>query len=185
MAEGNAIQTLALLALEKCLQRLGRVSAGNWRAAGVEVYSGGAADALAPYEGRESAAVYMVMEKLPLTSVLIVDPADTECISKAFTGHAFPKGRHITVADEVMLTELGNILINAMVNALLNALKITMLPELPGFAAGNAAAIAAALGPSTGPARVIEARLALDCGGPAAEILLFVLLPEPLAQRLN
>lgn len=184
MPKDNAIKALTLLGLEKCLQRLGRSSAGNWRVTEVEVYPGAAADALATYEGLQTAAVYMVMP-LPLTGAMLAAPADLECISKAFTGHSFPRGGRVSAAEEVMLIELGNILINVLVNTLLNALKTTMLPALPAFMLGDAEALRRVLGQADGPARVIEARLSLECGGPAAEIHLFALLPERLAATLD
>lgn len=185
MTPGNKLEILALLSLERCLLRLSRISTGSWLVAGVKAYSGSAAGALAAYSGKEAGAVYMVMDSLPMTGVMAADPADIECLSKGFTGHGFPGGARITPAEEIMLTELGNILLNALINGLLNELKITLLPALPRFAAGDAAALTAALGPAPAAARVIAARLALDCGGSYAEWDLFVLLPEDLARRLD
>lgn len=185
MAQQTNLHALTLAGMDKCLQRLGRSSAGNWRLAGVEVTKGTLAHALAPYDGVQTAAVYMAMNELPLTGVMAANPADIEDISKAFTGHSFPRGSHITAAEEVMLTELGNILINVLVNIIINALKRSMLPALPLFVTGDAAALAGAIGAPAAPCRLIEARVELTCGGPASELHLFALLPEPIAATLD
>ncbi|HCC47378.1 MAG TPA: hypothetical protein DEQ38_04585 [Elusimicrobia bacterium] len=185
MTPGNKLEILALLSLERCLLRISRISTGSWRVAGVKVGPGSAAGELAGYAGTEAAAVYMVMDSLPMTAVMAASPADIECLSKGYTGHGFPRGARVTPAEEIMLTELGNILLNALINGLLNELKITLLPALPRFAAGDAASLTAALGPAPEAARVIAAKLALDCGGSSAEWDLFVLLPEDLARRLD
>jgi len=185
MAQQTNLHALTLTGMDRCLQRLGRSSAGNWRLAGVEVTRGTLADALAPYDGVQTAAVYMVMDELPLTGVMAANPADIEDISKAFTGHSFPRGLRITPAEEVMLTELGNILINVLVNVVINALKRSMLPALPLFAAGDAAGLAQAIRAPAGPCRLIEARVELTCGGPASELHLFALLPESVAATLD
>lgn len=180
------LEKLVLRGLEKSLQRIARVSAGTWRVAGVRTYVGSAAEALSAYAARPAAAVYMVMEAMPLCSVMAAEPADIPCISEGFTGVSFSSGPRISAAEEVMLSELGNILMNALVNEIINALKTSLLPALPVFASGNAAELTGRLGPCAArPGRVIAARLALECSGKAAEWDLFALLPEELAAQLT
>lgn len=185
MAQGDAIRVQTAAGLQRSLQRLGRNSSGDWKLVSVELGPGTLASALAPYDGVQTAAVHMYMGDLPLTGVLAANPADLEAISKAFTGHAYPRGPRITPAEEVMLTELGNILINVLVNVLLNSLKRSLLPALPYFSAGGAAELAAAIPAATGPSRLLEARIALHCGGPAAELHLFALISEETARLLD
>ena len=185
MAPGDSLRTLTALALQKCLQRMGRGNPGDWRLTAVEAQPGTLAGALAPYEGIHTAASYMVMDALPFAGAMLVNPADIEAISRSFTGHSFPRGARITPAEEVMLTELGNIFINVLVNVLLNALKSSALPALPAFAAGDAQALGAAIAAPKGPCRLIEARMELRGSGPASEVHLFGLIPESLAARLD
>lgn len=184
----NRLETVTLQGLQKCLARLSRISTDNWRAASVKVYPGKAADALAPYASKDVAAVCMVMDAMPLACVMAADPLDIECLSKGFTGHSFPNGGRITPADEIMLEELGNIVINAMVNSLLNALKSSVLPALPRFVHGTAERLTAELGPRMDlnkDYRIISVKVVLDCGGLRALLDLFTLLPEELARQLD
>lgn len=184
------LKSLAAVDLSKCLLRISRVSAGTWQVLDAEVSSGTLGDALSRHEFKDAAAaVYLSLkETAPLTLVMLFDPSNTECISKCFTGHSFPKGAGTTPAEEVMLTELGNIVLNALINSLLNALKRSQIPALPQFIEGDLGRITGELG------RVVDLKqnfrtlmvtIGIKSDKCVSNSKVFALFPEPLAQELE
>jgi len=184
------LKSLAAVDLAKCLLRISRVSAGTWQILDAEVSSGTLEDALKHHDFKNSAAaVYLnLKDTAPLTLVMMFDPENTECISKCFTGHSFPHGKSTTVAEEIMLTELGNIILNALINSLLNALKRSIMPAVPQYIEGDLQSITGELG------RVVDLKagfrtLTVTIGIKSDNCLstskVFALFPEELARELE
>lgn len=187
MPATNALDQLTLLSLQRCLARVSGISSGTWRAACAEPYTGAPADALKPYEA-DVDAVYLRLEGLPLFAVMLVNADELECVNRAFTGHSFPRGKGVSSAEQVMLSELGNILLNATLNPLVNAVKKSAMPSLPRFFEGPATQLAAELAALPGPGvplRVVPAGIALECCGSFASIRLFAFLPEYYAIQIE
>lgn len=184
------LEILVTQSLAKCLQRLERVSAGTWQVTGAAVTSGTLQDALRQHDFKNpGVAVYFNLKGIsPLTAIMIFDPADIECISKCFTGHSFPHGAATTMAEEVMLTELGNIVMNSLINGLLNALRRHSIPTIPGFAEGTLRDLTAELGKTVKVKqdfRIITARLDLKWDTVTAKVEAIALVPEELAMELE
>lgn len=184
------IESLTALGLAKCLLRISRVSAGTWQVAGSKVSSGTLLDALKHHDFKNpAAAVYFNLKGMsPLTAIMLFDSADLECVSKCFTGHSFRRSGAITPAEEVMLTELGNILLNALVGALLNALKKSFMPTMPIFTEGDFQRVADAISKKVNPNqtfRIAASTLELKCDPSVAKAEVLVLLPEELALELE
>lgn len=184
------LESLVTQSLAKCLQRLSRVSAGTWQVTEVKVTSGALEDALRQHDFKTPGiAVYFNLKGMsPLTAVMLFDPADMECISRCFTGHSFPRGAVTTMAEEVMLTELGNIVMNSLINGLLNALRRQSIPTIPGFAEGSLQDLTAELGKTVNVKqgfRIITARLALQRDAATAKVEAIALVPEELAMELE
>lgn len=197
MPGNDALTELTRKSLLKYLERLSGISSGYWSADCGPAASGGPAEALKPFGDHVEAAVHLGLDALPLAAVMVVDPDELETITKAFTGHAFPRENpRITGADRIMLSELGNILLNAMLNPLVNALKKSSMPSLPTFHEGPAAALAGELGgrlagelggrlPGASPLRMLPAVINLECCGSMAVISLFAFLPEDFALEIE
>jgi len=186
----TALENLAARSLETCLQRISRVSAGTWKVLEVKAGSGTLETALKlhAYKGTAAAVYFNLKDIAPLTAVMLFEPADLECISKGFTGHSFPRSGAITMAEEVMLTELANIVLNALINAPLNALKKSFMPAVPLFVQGDLQRLALELGRVTGPGtnfKIIAASISVQSGNCASRTEVFTLLPEELAQALE
>lgn len=184
------LESLVIQSLAKCLQRLERVSAGTWQVAGAKVTTGTVGDALGGHNFKNPAvAVYFNLKGIsPLTAIMLFDPGDMECISKCFTGHSFPHGSATTMAEEVMLTELGNIVMNSLINGLLNALRRQSIPTIPGFAEGGLAELTAELGKTVNVKqgfRIITASLNLKWDAATAKVEAIALVPEELAMELE
>ena len=185
-----ALESLAALSVAKCLNRISRVSAGTWQVGEPRVSYGSIKDALALHNFKNSAAaVYIALEgAAPLTSAMLFDPAETECVSKCFTGHSFPHGKAITPAEEIMLTELGNIVLNALMNTMLNALKQSYFPAIPRFVEGGQERLEdefKRIPNLKQDFRIITVPIGMRCDKASARSEALVLLPEELALELE
>ncbi|OGS09008.1 MAG: hypothetical protein A2270_04250 [Elusimicrobia bacterium RIFOXYA12_FULL_51_18] len=186
----ETLENLAVSSLAQCLLRISRVSPGTWRVLGVKVSAGTVTDAVKQHDFKNSAAAvyFNLPDASPLAAIMLFDPKDMVCISKCFTGHSFPRGPAITPADEVMLTELGNIVLNALMNGFLNALKKCVLPAVPQMVEGDMRRLTGELGKIVNPNqgfRIITAALALQCDDSVAMSEVMALLPEKIALELE
>ena len=182
----NAVlEQLAAASLKKCLLRLSRVSAGTWEVLEIKASAGTLEYAVKQHDFKNpAAAVYFSLNAgSPLTAIMLFNPQDMECISKGFTGHSFPRGARTTPAEEIMLLELGNIVLNAMVNSVLNVIKKSAMPAVPEFMEGDAPGLVSGLGASVDLKRefcVIKATLAIRCDTSVTNTEVFALVPGEL-----
>ena len=182
---------LAAASLERCLLRLSRVSAGTWQILELKVFSGSAADALSHHDftNPASAVYFNLGSRSDITALMLFNRADMESISKGFTGHSFPRGERTSPAEEIMLLELGNIVMNALANSVLNALKKSSMPAVPQFVEGYAARLAKALEAVTDLSRefrIIKATVAIRCDNTAVtNSEVFALVPAGLVSELE
>ncbi len=187
---GAILERLTLSGLEKCLARLAKVSAGTWRINGVKVSRGTLEDAVAQHDfSHPGAAVYFhVKGEFPFTSMMLFDLEDMELISKCFLGYSFPKAPTFTQTEEVLLMELGNIVVNAFINAVLNALKRSTMPPVPLCVDGNLRQVAAGAGAGSDPAKdylVVAVSLAMQCDKLASATEVIGLVPAELEHELE
>ncbi len=119
---------------------------------------------------------------------MLFNPADMECLTKGFTGHSFPHGARTTQAEEVMLTELGNIVLNALINAPLNDVKKSIIPAAPLYIEGNFQRLNTELQKIVGSEkdlRIISAALSVQCDSCVSRTEIFAILPEEMALALE
>lgn len=192
MKESHSIvlESLMGLSVAKCLMRLSRVSAGTWQVLDARISYGTLRDALAQHNfKRPASAVHFTLSgAAPFSGVILFDRADIECISRCFTGHSFPRTAVTTPAEEIMLTELGNILLNAITGTLLNALKKGFIPVAPSFLEGDLGKLTLEL--SKIPRlkqefRTITVTLEMRTEKTSARSEVLILLPEELALELE
>jgi hypothetical protein len=181
------LDLLVQQSLDKCLSRISRISTGHWRTAMVNSSIGKPSSVFARYAADVTEAVFLKLNGLPLSSIMIVTPGDIQCVSRGFTGHSFPKAEKTSIADEIMLTELGNILLNALLNAVINALAQSGLPELPRFIEGDAQKLTSEFGAALNleeDCRIISAAITLECEG-LATWTLHAFVPNELARKIE
>lgn len=187
---GAVIQRLATASLEKCLARISRVSAGAWEITGARVSRGAFEDALAGAGVQKpAAAVYFhVKGEFPFTAMMLVDLDDTEHVLQSYIGCTFPHTGGFTHPEEVMLTELGNIILNSLINAVLNALKKSSMPPVPACAHGEPRALAAALAAGAVPGqafRTVAIELSIRFSDRVSRARIVGLLPPELEDELE
>ncbi len=187
----DLLKRLAEQSIGTCLAKLSGVSAGAWSLAAASVRKETLQAALKrhPFRSGEAAAVHFsVSGDYPFLSVMLFEPEELECVSKCFLGYAFPGIPGIKLPEEVMLLELGNIVLNSVISAVSNGLKKLLMPAVPKFSQGDALGLALELGalPGQSPAyRVIELSLDIKGGESVSRSTVLCLLPEDLAAELE
>jgi len=175
--------------LTKCLARLSSVSAGTWEILGISDFSGTLEDAVRRHDPKKPAgAVYFNFGELRLIAMMLLDPGDIECISKCFMGYSFPRGPVTTQTEEVMLLELGNIILNALTNSALNALKKSVMPPVPAYLEGDLNRLLEGVGAGVALKnnfRIIAASLAIKSDRSVARSEVLVLVPCELAREIE
>lgn len=184
------LESLTALSIAKCVLRLSRVSAGTWQVLGAKVAYGSIKDALRQHDFKNPASVvyFTIPGAAPLTLAMLFDRADMECVSKCFTGYSFPRSAATRPAEETMLIELGNIVLNALLSTLLNALRKSYMPVVPKFLEGDTEMIAAEfrrIPKLKQDFRTITVTLEMRSDKTAARSEIFVFLPEELALELE
>ena len=118
---------------------------------------------------------------------MLFDPGEMECISKCFMGYSFPRGEVTTQAEELMLLELANIILNSVINSTLNALRKSGIPSVPAYLEGGLSRLLAGLGAGADPQktfRIIAATLAIRSDNHTARSEVLALVPEELELEL-
>ena len=119
---------------------------------------------------------------------MLFDPLDMECISKCFMGYSYPRGAVTTQTEEVMLLELGNIVLNSLINSALNALKLSLMPSVPAYLEGDFRDLANGLAPGGDLKqnfRIITATLAIKSDKRSTRSEVIALVPEELARQFE
>ena len=133
MNADNILENIAAAGLRKCMDKLSKVSAGHWSLADASVSRGALNEIM--LKRRSAAGGVAVYFKIsggcPFTAMIIFQSGDIELISKCFLGFAFPRLEEINQAEELLLSELGNIILNSFVGSLSNALKRSFIPSGP------------------------------------------------------
>ncbi|MCG2725552.1 MAG: hypothetical protein L6420_04715 [Elusimicrobia bacterium] len=127
------IERLAVVNLEKSLTRLSRVSAGTWEILDINVSFDTLGEGIKKHRFKDDIAwlVYFNVEgEYPFNSFVIFESPDFDCISKFFLGYSF-LDVHSLQFKELLLSELGNILLNPMVTFVSNTLKKSFMPTAP------------------------------------------------------
>ena len=134
MSANRIFENIVIAGLEKCVEKLSEISAGRWSLADVKVSRGALSeislDRSLPQGGGE-AVYFEVSGSRPFAAMVIFQPADIEVISKCFLGLALPRMAEIDQAGELLLSELGNVIVNAVIGSLSNALKRSFIPSGP------------------------------------------------------
>lgn len=185
--ENQILRRLAVSGLERCLARLSRASAGAWELTGSAVFRGTLPVAIGKHDfkNNSAAAVYFeVKGEFPFTSMMLFDPDAAGHLSKCFLDKSFSRASHPEITGEVVLLELGNIILNSLINAVLNFVKRSSIPSLPRYVEGSPLQIIEGVGAEVGLKRnfrIFKATLLTSRGGRAGKSEVFALIPDKLA----
>ena len=183
------LERIAVSSLEKCAAKLTRISAGTWSVAGARVVWRSMEEAVIERgKGGAGEAVYFeVKGEHPFTSMAVFSPADIEAISHGFLGFSFSKLTKLNKAQELLLSELGNIILNSFISAFSNALNRSFLPSAPKSVRGEAKALLEALWTSFEPNRrqgLVTVTMDLRCQDKVTRVEVISVLSESLEREV-
>lgn len=187
----KTLEQIVVTSLEKCVSKLSRISAGNWSVAGAQVSCRSIEEAVKEHSaapgGTGAAVFFEVRGEYPFTSMVIFRPADIDTISRGFLGFSFSRLPNLNQAQEMLLSELGNIVVNALISALSNALKRSFLPAAPKCVLGETPFLLEALWASLGRSgrySLVTVMLDLRCGEQVTRSEVLTIIPENMETAL-
>lgn len=185
------LERVAVAALEKCVSKLSRISAGKWSVAEASVSMRSMEEAVKEHSSRDhatSAAVYFEIKgEHPFTSMVVFRPGDIEILSKGFLGFSFSKLPNLNQAQELLLSELGNIILNSLASSLSNALKRSFIPSAPKCVQGEIPFLLEALWTSldrSGRYSLVTVTLNLQCGADVTRSEVIAVIPANMEAAL-
>ena len=181
---------IVVASLGKCAEKLSRSSTGIWKIAGADVSMGSLDEAVKRHSvaGAESTAIYFAVKgDLPFIAIILFDTRDIGRISKCLLGYSFSPAPVLTQGGELLLSELGNIILNSFVGALSNALKRVFMPSAPRCVRGEPRYLLEAMRVSMDieqSYRIISVKMDIQCDKSVTRSEVLGLIPEKLAQEI-
>ena len=177
--------------LEKCVNNLSRISCGKWRLAGAQIRSGtfNEISAIPRPRAEDGVAVYFeVAGGYPFTAMIIFRTADIPALSRCLFGTVFSHGVRVNQPDELMLSEVGNIILNSVAGALSRALKQVCLPSVPKLVRGESEFLLEALWAAidkNSRNSFISLDISFECDDVAARAEVVGVIPAGLREALE
>ncbi|OGR76428.1 MAG: hypothetical protein A2X32_12595 [Elusimicrobia bacterium GWC2_64_44] len=187
---GKMLERVAVAALEKCVSKLSRISAGKWSVAEAHVSLRSMDEAVKEHVsgGATSAAVYFEIKgEYPFTSMVVFRPDDIEILSRGFLGFSFSKLPNLNQAQELLLSELGNIILNSLISSLSNSLKRSFIPSAPKCVQGEIPFLLEALWASldcSGKCSLVTVTLNLQCDSTVTRSEVITIIPAAMEAAL-
>ncbi|OIO00234.1 MAG: hypothetical protein COX65_04400 [Elusimicrobia bacterium CG_4_10_14_0_2_um_filter_56_8] len=186
------LERIALASLEKCVSKLSRISAGKWSVEAARVTFRSMDEAVGEHSsgaGGTGAAVYFeVRGEYPFTSMVVFRPEDIDTLSRGFLGFSFSKLPNLNQAQELLLSELGNIILNALISSLSNTLKQSFLPSAPKCVQGETRFLLEALWTSLDQTKkhsLVTVILDLQCDNKVTRSEVIAVMPENMEAALS
>jgi chemotaxis protein CheY-P-specific phosphatase CheC len=130
---------------------------------------------------------FEVKGEFPFTSMVIFRPDDIEIISRGFLGFSFSKLPNLTQAQELLLSELGNIILNSLISSLSNTLKRAFLPSAPKCVQGEPQFLLEALWTANDNDKrlsLVTVTLDLQCDNSVTRSEVIAIIPDAMEQAL-
>lgn len=188
---GKALEKIAAESLGKCVTRLTRVSTAKWSVADSSVTCRSREEAVKAHDslaGGEGAATYFDVDgQFKFASLVVFRPGDVELLSKGFLGFSFSRLSSLSQAQELLLSELGNIIVNSLVSSISGALGGAYIPSVPKCVRGEIPFLLEALWSSfgeTGRHTLVTVGLNLRCCEEVARVEVITLIPEDMEAAL-
>jgi chemotaxis protein CheY-P-specific phosphatase CheC len=189
----NAILSrITVTSLKKCIEKLTRVSAGAWSIACADMSMGTLDEAVKRHsledgEADATAVYFEVKGELPFIAIILFDPRDINVITKCMLGYSFSPLPAVNLTGELLLSELGNIILNSFVSALSNALNQVFVPTAPRCLKGQPRYLLEAMGVAREVKqryRIVSIKLDIQCGKSSTKSEVLGLIPEKLEEEL-
>lgn len=190
-AKANRIlEKTVSLRMDKCADKLSKLSAGKWRVTGVsalrrtvdEVLSGRGAT-----PGVRTVVYFEISGEYPFTALVVFRPDDIALISRAYPGGSSPKQQAVKYPPEILFPELGNVILNSFIGSLFDALSASFLPTAPKCVRGEPQYLLEAVWMTLDPKlqyNVATVTLGLACDGAEARVEVIAVISESLENAL-
>lgn len=178
---------LAEEAVARSISKLARISSGQWALKDIEVAV--SAEALKPAGDQDGAGViFTVSGPGSLRALITFRPGDVEVISRCFLGYSFVKMSSMNKAEELLISEVGNILFNSFLSVISARTGEMLLPSVPRCIQGGLDFITGTFGeslPTSQDDTAVRVRLTLSCRDGEAECYVLLVMGEALSARLG
>ena len=187
----SILETMVAASVKKRVAMLSRVSTGKWSVADISVPQRSMDEILSGHtaaRGAGAAVYFEVCGEHPFTSMVLFRQEDIDIISRSFLGFSILKLQLFNQAQELLLSELGNVVINAFNGALSNILGRGFLPSAPKCVRGVPRELIEALWTALKPGQVhnvVTVALELRCGKDMTHSEVIALIPKSLEQALD
>ncbi|KAF0126704.1 MAG: response regulator receiver [Elusimicrobia bacterium] len=182
----DAWRGLAEEAVARSIAKLARISSGKWTLKDIEVAV--SAGALRPDGDQDGAGViFTVSGPGSLRSLITFRPGDVEVISRCFLGYSFVKMSAMNKAEELLISEVGNILFNSFLSVISARTGEMLLPSVPRCIQGGLDFITGTFGeslPSAPADTAVRVTLTLSCRDGEAECSVLLVMGEELRAGL-
>lgn len=179
-------ETIADEAVTRSIAKLARISSGNWSLKDIEVAV--SAGELGPSGDQDGAGVvFTVSGPGSLRSLITFRPGDVDVISRCFLGYSFVKMSSMNKAEELLISEVGNILFNSFLSVISARSGEMLLPSVPRCIQGGLDFITGTFGesmPSAPADTAVRVRLTLSCRDGEAECSVLLVMGEELRSKL-
>ncbi|MDQ7772696.1 MAG: hypothetical protein RDU13_04125 [Elusimicrobiales bacterium] len=186
-AGAQAWKTMAEEAVARSIDKLARISSGRWALKDIEVaVSAGALDPSGDQDG--AGVIFTVSGPGSLRSLITFRPGDVEVISRCFLGYSFVKMSSMNKAEELLISEVGNILFNSFLSVISARTGEMLLPSVPRCIQGGLDFITGTFAesmPSSPSDTAVRVRLTLYCRDGEAECSVLLVMGEELRGRLS
>jgi chemotaxis protein CheY-P-specific phosphatase CheC len=182
----DAWHGLASEAVARSVAKLSRISSGTWRIKDIEAAVSDEA-LLPPGEEPGAGVIFTVAGPGSLRALITFRSRDVEAVSRCFLGYSFVKMSSMNKAEELLASEVGNILFNSFLSVISARTGWLMLPSVPHCIQGGLDIIDTAfrgspgLTPGDAAARL---RLTLSCKDGEAECSVLLAMERTLLSRL-
>lgn len=187
---GKMLERVAVTALEKCVSKLSRISAGKWSVSEARVSLRSMDEAVKEHvagAGTSAAVYFEIKGEYPFTSMVVFRPDDIEILSRGFLGFSFSKLPNLNQAQELLLSELGNIILNSLISSLSNSLKRSFIPSAPKCVQGEIPFLLEALWASldcSGKCSLVTVTLNLQCDNTVTRSEVITIIPAAMEAAL-
>ncbi|MBI4802119.1 MAG: hypothetical protein HY796_06310 [Elusimicrobia bacterium] len=185
------LERLAVESLERCVVKLSKVSVGVWHIDKTNISWGTMEEAIRQHSFNNDAAsaVYFdIKGGFPFVAMIIFEPRDIECIAKCFLGYAFPRTQSLRQSEELLLSELGNIILNSFIGSMCNVLKISFVPSAPKCVHGEPQYLLEAFGATMDLKqnfRIITVTLSIQCDKAVTKSEVIGIIPGKLEAEIE
>ncbi|MBI4655928.1 MAG: hypothetical protein HY746_04170 [Elusimicrobia bacterium] len=116
------------------MSKLSRISSGDWSILNVKISNKTLEEMIresAIEEDFNAGVFFEVKGEFPFVAMIVFRPKDIEIVSKCFLGYSLARIGALSNVEELMLSELGNIIVNSFIGSLSNLMSTTFLPSVP------------------------------------------------------